>query len=675
MSAEAPSGTCADEVRGELSDLGRRRADADAAGLEGFLLGLRRAGGAGDDRAGVAHRLAGRRREAGDVGDDGLRHLGVDVLGCLLLLGAADLADDDHDLGLVVRLELGEHVDEARSDDGVTADADDGRAAEPELCELVADLVRERPGPADEADPALAEDLGRDDADVRLPRRQRAGAVRPEHRDALRADVVVDPQHLVGREPLSDADHGLDARDNVRPVVAVADTVERAFAAGQPLDDERGVVVDDDRHQCPSGDAAPLLGREHQAERTLGGAKARTPWRRRGSARAPRDRGPEAGVCCLEGHLLAASDHQTVERDPAVLNPFAEELADPLRVLFARARPCEPWLDLDRLLEATRLVDLQTGGGEAAAPLTLRPVLDVRGIAHVIRLLGIVVEEEVVDHDHSVAAHPGHLGHRLRNVVEVVCRDAADDDVEALVGKRDVLAPADDIGLHAGRGIDGDDVQSRCAQPAGRVTSTGGDVECRFRAFGPLDDEIEVLTFAMRFGVAVELRALAPAHAASSTARFAASSIVGSTWRFFGGASRRSSLPSSAFVPSSRTTIGSPIVICSSAWRIPRATSSQRVIPPKMLNRIDSTCGSALMISSASTTPCASPPPPRSQKFAGRPPARATTSSVDMTSPAPLPSTPTSPSSLTYVTSFSRAFRSSGGYASRSRISAMSACL
>src|SRR5215207_3089603 len=161
------------------------------------------------------------------------------------------------------------------------------------------ELLRERPGPADEADPALAEDLGRDDADVRLPRRQRAGAVRPEHRDALRADVVVDPQHLVGREPLSDADHGLDARvdrlvdgvgreagrnedhrrvraslarrlghgvehrdaldltsafpgrdagDDVRPVVAVADTVERAFPAGQPLDDELGVVVDDDRH-------------------------------------------------------------------------------------------------------------------------------------------------------------------------------------------------------------------------------------------------------------------------------------------------------------------------------------------------------------------------------------------------------------------------------------------
>ena len=36
-----------------------------------------------------------------------------------------------------------------------------------------------------------------------------------------------------------------------------------------------------------------------------------------------------------------------------------------------------------------------------------------------------------------------------------------------------------------------------------------------------------------------------------------------------------------------------------------------------MLKKIDFTCGSRVITSSASTTPCASPPPPRSQKFAG----------------------------------------------------------
>ena len=45
-----------------------------------------------------------------------------------------------------------------------------------------------------------------------------------------------------------------------------------------------------------------------------------------------------------------------------------------------------------------------------------------------------------------------------------------------------------------------------------------------------------------------------------------------------------------------------------------------------------------------------------------------------MPSPAPFARMPTEPSSFTYVTSFARAARSSGGYASRSRIAATSAC-
>ena len=41
---------------------------------------------------------------------------------------------------------------------------------------------------------------------------------------------------------------GRDARDDVRPVGAVAERVERALAAGDALDDEARVAVDDDRH-------------------------------------------------------------------------------------------------------------------------------------------------------------------------------------------------------------------------------------------------------------------------------------------------------------------------------------------------------------------------------------------------------------------------------------------
>ena len=111
---------------------------------------------AGDDRARVTHRLAGRRREAGDVREDRLRHVLGDVARGLLLLVAADLADEHDELGLGVGLELLEDVDEARADDRVAADTDDRRVAEPALGDLVADLVRQRPRAGDEADRARA---------------------------------------------------------------------------------------------------------------------------------------------------------------------------------------------------------------------------------------------------------------------------------------------------------------------------------------------------------------------------------------------------------------------------------------------------------------------------------------------------------------------------------------
>ena len=81
--------------------------------------------GAGDDRARVAHRLAGRRGEAGDVGDDRLGDVLGDVLGGLLLGGAADLAGHHDQLGLGVGLEQRDDVDEARARHRVAADADD----------------------------------------------------------------------------------------------------------------------------------------------------------------------------------------------------------------------------------------------------------------------------------------------------------------------------------------------------------------------------------------------------------------------------------------------------------------------------------------------------------------------------------------------------------------------
>src|SRR5690606_815658 len=75
------SGEVLDDLAHEIGGLGGGLAHLDAGGLEGLLLRLRGAGGAGHDRAGVAHRLALGGGEARDVADDRLGDVGLDVLG------------------------------------------------------------------------------------------------------------------------------------------------------------------------------------------------------------------------------------------------------------------------------------------------------------------------------------------------------------------------------------------------------------------------------------------------------------------------------------------------------------------------------------------------------------------------------------------------------------------
>src|SRR5439155_1708517 len=77
---------------------------------------------------------------------------------------------------------------------------------------------------------------------------------------------------------------------------------------------------------------------------------------------------------------------------------------------------------------------------------------------------------------------------------------------------------------------------------------------------------------------------------------------------------------SASFVPVRRITSGTASGNCRLACTMPVATSSPRVMPPKMLKRIAFTCGSAVMIRSASTTFCGLELPPMSRKLAGAPP-------------------------------------------------------
>src|SRR6202008_1469935 len=76
----------------------------------------------------------------------------------------------------------------------------------------------------------------------------------------------------------------------------------------------------------------------------------------------------------------------------------------------------------------------------------------------------------------------------------------------------------------------------------------------------------------------------------------------------------------SSLVPVSRMTSGTLSGFCLIAVTIPFATSSVRVMPPKMLNRIVFTLGSLVMMRSAATTFSGFDEPPMSRKLGGSPP-------------------------------------------------------
>jgi hypothetical protein len=199
----------------QLGGLGGVHRDGDPVALEDLLLlggGLAARAAFLDDGAGVAHLLALGRLEAGDVADDRrVRDVVADPLAGELLLGPADLADERDRVGVGIRRERLDHVEELRADDRVTADPDAGGDADPGLRQLVHDLVGQGAGPADQPDVARHRDVGRDDADVGLPGRDHPGAVRPDQPDAATPhDGVVDLGHVVDRDPFGDGDDGLD---------------------------------------------------------------------------------------------------------------------------------------------------------------------------------------------------------------------------------------------------------------------------------------------------------------------------------------------------------------------------------------------------------------------------------------------------------------------------------
>src|SRR5829696_2690486 len=244
---------------GDLADqpggLARRAADSHPGGLERLLLGLGGAGGAGDDRAGVTHRLALRRGEARHIPDHRLGDVRPHEVGGPLLGVPADLADHDDRIGLRVVLERREAVDVGGPDHRVAADPD--RRREADVAQLVHHLVRQRARLGDQPDPSGAGDVGGDDAGVRPAGADQAGAVRPDQPGGARPlRSGEEDGRVVHGNALGDDDHerhrGVDALLHRRAGEARGHEDDRHVGAG--LLDRLGDGAED-------GDAVDLLAR------------------------------------------------------------------------------------------------------------------------------------------------------------------------------------------------------------------------------------------------------------------------------------------------------------------------------------------------------------------------------------------------------------------------------
>src|SRR6266513_1486522 len=189
-------------------------------------------------------------------------------------------------------------------------------------------------------------------------------------------------------------------------------------------------------------------------------------------------------------------------------------------------------------------------------------------------------------------------------------------DGEALV-RRPALArrhPADDGGavLLAARGVE-------------RPLAAGDALDDHAR--GLRDEDAHFTPFAS----ATTLRAPSPMSSAITSARPDSASIR---------------LPSSTFVPSARSTMGSVSPSFVTAAITPSARRSTRRIPPNTLMKTAFTLGSEERMRNAFSICSGEAPPPTSRKFAGSPPASLTMSIVAIARPAPFTMQPTVPSSL-----------------------------
>uniref|UniRef100_A0A0N5A4I4 NAD-specific glutamate dehydrogenase n=1 Tax=Parastrongyloides trichosuri TaxID=131310 RepID=A0A0N5A4I4_PARTI len=271
-SKEAPKQRAAAR-RASRAQTRRRRRDADARGLHRSDLGFRIALAARDDGAGVAHGAALGRRAARDEAGHRLLTalLGfVDQeLGGVFFSRAADFADHDDRLGFIVGEEHFQHVDELGALDRIAADTDSSRLAEAFVRGLEHCLIGQGAGTRYDTHLALLEDVARHDADLALVRGQDARAVRAEQARLRAVQTRLDAHHVLHRNAFGDAgdegDLGLDGLDDGVGRACRRDVDDGGVGAGALLAfGDRG--EDRQAFAVRAGPGLAALGRVHAAD-------------------------------------------------------------------------------------------------------------------------------------------------------------------------------------------------------------------------------------------------------------------------------------------------------------------------------------------------------------------------------------------------------------------------
>src|SRR6202140_3988485 len=165
-----------------------------------------------DDAPGVPQALARGSGDAGDIGDHGLGNEPADVMRGGFLVAATDFTHENDALGARIALKELQHIDEVHAAHRVTADADAGALAEPDVGGLEYGLVGERARARHDADAALLVNEARHDADLAFLRRDDARAVGADQARSGAGQHRLHAHHVIHRDAFGDAHRQLDAR-------------------------------------------------------------------------------------------------------------------------------------------------------------------------------------------------------------------------------------------------------------------------------------------------------------------------------------------------------------------------------------------------------------------------------------------------------------------------------